>query len=125
MAKCSGGKFIENFVLHSDGPTSDRVGSDCGFLLPRQLSAKVAAARHGDYWSGVMFHNIICISAHLLDHTSDSGRATKVYSESRNSLNIARYIVGIAKLRSLLDLMQIAPFLGHGWTSPGTVCCHL
>lgn len=82
VGKWIGGRCVDGFVVHSGGPTESSAGGDCGFLVPRILSNNVFRERHGGYWSGIMVSNIVCISAHVLDHASEHGRAAVVSEAS-------------------------------------------
>ena len=78
IGRWHGGACADGYVVHSRGPAVGAAGSDCGFLLPRQLSHLVADEFHGDFWSGIVVGRVILLSAHILDHDDPAGRASTV-----------------------------------------------
>ena len=59
-----------------------RAYSDCGILLPRQWAGSIVDEKFGSYWCAVVVRNLIFISAHILDHGIENGRAEAVFYET-------------------------------------------
>ena len=64
---------------------------DCGFLIPRPWMSAVRSLSSGAYWCGLVIDTCIFISAHILDHLEEDGRAEVVFKET---LNYVHYIKG-------------------------------
>eukprot|EP00973_Karenia_brevis_P064039 8899657-Karenia_brevis.AAC.1 len=73
-----GGVQSNGLIVHTEGPgqTDDTdLGSDCGFLVPRALEQYIKLERHRKYWSGMLLHNIVFLSAHFLELGAEDGKA--------------------------------------------------
>ena len=57
-------------------------GCDCAFIIPRLWMSKCKEFTWGDYWCGIVIHNTIFISAHVLDHLEEHGRASVVFQDT-------------------------------------------
>ena len=65
-------------------------GSDCGFLIPSIWVRAVRGHSSGRYWCGVAINSIMFISAHILDHLVEDGRAATVNRETLRYVDIIR-----------------------------------
>jgi hypothetical protein len=63
----------------------------CGLVIPRLWMLAVRSHSFGAYWCGVVISNYIFISAHMLDHHEEDGRASNVLKETFN------YVQGVRK----------------------------
>ena len=71
-----------NGYIYSSYLVLARADSDCGVLLPRLWADSIIDEQFGDYWCGVVVNNTIFISAHILDHGVEGGRADVVFEEA-------------------------------------------
>ena len=59
-------------------------GSDCCFIIPRLWMSACRNISLGTYWSGLVLGSCIFVSAHILDHLVEDGRAVRVFEETIN-----------------------------------------
>ena len=69
------------FAYHSHTLLSND-GSDSGFLIPRRWMSAVRSQAFGAYWAGCVIGSVIFLSAHILDHNVEGGRAEDAFSGS-------------------------------------------
>ena len=79
--KLNGFQYSGLTVLCGDAP--DRL-SDCCFLVPSLWLPATRKTYFGRDWSGIVLGNSIFISAHIIDHTKEGGRAERVFQETLN-----------------------------------------
>ena len=56
--------------------------SDCGFIIPRPWMSAVRSLSSVAYWCGAVLGNHILLSAHVLDHLVEDGRAAMFFRET-------------------------------------------
>ena len=65
-------------------------GFDCGLLIPRRWMPAIRSTSLDAYWCGAVVGKTIFISAHVLDHLEEDGRADVVFQETCNYTNDIR-----------------------------------
>ena len=56
--------------------------SDCAIVIPRLWMPVLREVSFGAYWCGLVVFNRIYISAHVLDHLEEDGRASQLFHET-------------------------------------------
>ena len=74
------GMCSHGFILHT-GDGVRRPVSDCGIFLPWDLERSVRSESCGAYWYGVLAHDVIFLSCHLLHCTSEEDKCKQVVVE--------------------------------------------
>ena len=65
-------------------------GCDCGFIIPRLWMPAIRDLSSGAYWCGAVLGNYIFLSAHILDHLEEDGRASVVINDTINYVHRIR-----------------------------------
>lgn len=63
---------------------------DCCLIIPRHWMSAVRNLSSGAYWCGAVLGNYIFLSAHVLDHLEEGGRAATVFEETVNCVHNIR-----------------------------------
>ena len=80
---------LAGYVYHNHVLLS-HLGSDCGFLIPRHWMSAVKSEAYGAYWSACVLGNTIFVSAHVLEHIQENGRAQTVIQETVDYIHNVR-----------------------------------
>ena len=82
-------------------------GSDCGVLRPRRWLPSVRCILFGQYWCIILFDSIILVSAHILVHCAEGGRAQVLFEVTLS------HITSIRSMHSHLEFTTIVGVDAH------------
>ena len=108
---------------YSDHTVVSFENCDCGFLIPRPRMSAVRSLSSGAYWCGLVIDTYIFISAHVLDHLEEDGRAETVFKETHNYVHDIRHNHADIQFEIVMGVDTNVGYLRTTMVLPEKMCC--